>query len=94
MVDESFWYEGLERSQLHFRNQAFARSPKENVRFILNCIHDKIFFKFTMDNFLKESWPFRNGVPLSKEWHTETVEEEERLKAVPYTLALGSVTLG
>ena len=53
---------------------------------------DKIIVKFEMQNSNKGLLPFRHGVPLSKEQCPKTFEDEQRMKAVPYALAVGSLT--
>ena len=52
---------------------------------------DKILVKVVMHKSMKESWFFGYGIPLSKEWCPKIFEEKQCMKAVLYTLALGSL---
>ena len=50
---------------------------------------DKILVKFAMHNSKKWLLPFRHEVLLSKEQCLKTFEDEQRMKAIPYTSAVG-----
>ena len=52
---------------------------------------DKIFIKFAMHNSKKRLLPFRHGVSLSMEQCPKTLDDEQRMKGVPYAFVIGSL---
>jgi hypothetical protein len=52
---------------------------------------DKILKKFKMDQSKKGFLPVLHGVKLSKTQSLTTAEERERMKVIPYALAVGSI---
>ena len=56
-----------------------------------NAYIDKILVKYAMQDSKKGSWPFRHGITLSKDQSPKTPEEENHMKSVPYTSAIGSL---
>ena len=52
---------------------------------------DKVLEWFNMQNSKKGLLPFRHGVPLSNDQRPKTQEEEDMMRQVPYTSAVGSL---
>ena len=52
---------------------------------------DKVLEWFNMQNSKKGLLPFRHGVPLSDDQRSKTLEEENMMRQVPYTSAVGSL---
>ena len=52
---------------------------------------DKILKKFKMDQSKKGFLPVLQGVKLSKTQSLTTTEDRERMKVIPYALAIGSI---
>ena len=52
---------------------------------------DKILRKFKMDQSKKGFLPVLQGVKLSKTQNATTAEDRERMKVIPYALAIGSI---
>ena len=52
---------------------------------------DKILKKFKMDQSKKGFLPVLQGVKLSKTQSPTAVEDRERMKVIPYALAIGSI---
>ena len=52
---------------------------------------DKILTKFKMDQSKKGFLPLLQGMKLSKTQSPTTAEDRERMKVIPYALAIGSM---
>ena len=52
---------------------------------------DKVLKKFKMDQSKKGFLPVLQGVKLSKTQCPTTVEDREKMKVIPYALAIGSI---
>ena len=52
---------------------------------------DKVLEWFNMQNSKKGLLPFKHGVPLSNDQRPKTQEEEDMMRQVPYTSAVGSL---
>ena len=52
---------------------------------------DKVLERFSMQNSKKGLLPFRHGVPLSDDQRSKSLEEENMMRQVPYTSAVGSL---
>ena len=53
---------------------------------------DQILARFSMQDSKKGFLPFRHGITLSKDQCPKTLDEIEKMKAVPYASTLGSLT--
>ena len=53
--------------------------------------HDKVLKKFKMDQSKKEFLPMLQGVKLSQTQCPTTAEDREKMKVIPYALAIGSI---
>ena len=61
------------------------------IRLSQSTYLDKVLKKFKMDQAKKGFLPVLQGVKLSKTQCPTTVEDRERMKVIPYALAIGSI---
>jgi hypothetical protein len=52
---------------------------------------DKILNQFNMQDSKKGFLPMSHDITLSKKYCSSTPDEQERMRAIPYALAIGSI---
>ena len=91
MAVETVRYEGLRRSQSHSWDQASARSLEKNVGLIPSTYINQILAKFSMEGSKKGFVSFRVRISLSSNQRPKTQAEIERMRGIPYALAVESL---
>ena len=68
------------------------RDQKNKVLALSQALYiDKILARFSMENSMKGTLPFRHGVHLSKEQSPKTLEQKERMSRIPFASVVGSL---
>jgi hypothetical protein len=52
---------------------------------------DKVLKRFNMQDSKKDFLPMSHGVSLCKSQYRSTLDEQEKMSAIPYALAIGSI---
>ena len=76
----------------HILGIKLMRDRKQRILGLSQALYiDTILARFNMQNSKKGFLPFRHGITLSKDQSPKTTDEIERMKAVPYASAVGSL---
>lgn len=76
----------------HILGIKLLRDRKKKILGLSQSLYiDTILSRFSMHDSKKGFLPFRHGISLSKDQSLKTDEEIEKMKAVPYASAVGSL---
>ncbi|RVW78748.1 Retrovirus-related Pol polyprotein from transposon TNT 1-94 [Vitis vinifera] len=98
-VKISFLNNALEESIDMMQLDGFIANGQEHLMYLKNrkitwsqdTYIDKILVKYVMQDSKKGLLPFRHGVPFSQNQCLKATEEKDRMKAIPYAFAVGSL---